>query len=106
MVSASGVQGRYKGLEDAKEALNGINSGNRLIAEVDSEGNLIRDPHIINGQQQEISKGFNKVWCDWSCINPLMDACQQYLDSISNTKALYLYKIFSVCTVHFYTFSL
>jgi hypothetical protein len=86
VVSASGVQGRYKGLEDAKEALNGINSGNRLIAEVDSEGNLNRDPHIINGIQQINSNGFNKVWCDWSCINPLMDACQQYLDSSSNRK--------------------
>ena len=81
MVNDSGVQGRYNVLEDAKEALNAINQGNRFIAEVNSQGILNRDPHMINGHQQIPQNGFNKYWCNWHCINRLMDACQEYLYS-------------------------
>ena len=81
MVNDSGVQGRYNVLEDAKEALNAINQGNRFIAEVNSQGILNRDPHMINGHQQIPQNGFNKYWCSWHCINRLMDTCQEYLYS-------------------------
>jgi hypothetical protein len=83
VVSDSGVQGRYSALEDAKNALNGITGikRNRFIAEVNNHGILIRDPQIINGHQQSISNGFNRDWCSWKCINPLMDVAQNYLDS-------------------------
>ena len=82
VVSDSGVQGRYNDLEGAKQALNDINSGNRLIAEVTGKGILNRDPHVINGHDQHPNNGFNKWWCGWNCINNLMDVCQDYLDSI------------------------
>ena len=74
-----GVVGSYTNLERAKERLNGIQSGNRLIAEVNAHGNINRDPHVVGGQNQLPSAGFNMQWCDWSCINPLMDICEEYL---------------------------
>ena len=81
MVRDSGVVGIYNDLEEAKQVLLGINSGNRLVAEVDSNGNLLRDPHIVDGQNQGMGMqaGFNKYWCGWSCINRLMDMCDIFL---------------------------
>ena len=81
VVRDSGVVGTYNDLEDAKQALMSINSGNRLIAEVDSNGNLLRDPHIVGGQNQGkgMQAGFNKYWCGWDCINRLMDMCDIFL---------------------------
>ena len=83
VVSESGVQSRYIVLEDAKQALNDINRGNRLIAEVNGQGILNKDPHVINGHNQISGNGFNNKWCNWNCINSLMDVCQEYLDSTS-----------------------
>ena len=83
VVSDSGVKGSYNDLDVAKNVLDGIRTGNRLIAEVGGTGILIRDPHMISGQNQTPSNGFNKYWCDWSCINRLMDLCQEYLDEHS-----------------------
>ena len=81
VVSDSGVKGQYNDLQDAKQELNGINNGNRMIAEVNSAGILNRDPHKINGNDQTLTNGFKKYWCGWSCINRLMDMCQTYLDA-------------------------
>ena len=81
MVSDSGVIGAYNDLQEAKQVLNGINTGNRFIAEVNSDGNLNRDPHFVGGQNQGAgtSAGFNKHWCDWPCINRLMDICEIFM---------------------------
>ena len=80
VISDTGVEGRYNELDAAKQVLKGITDGNRLIAEVDSTGNLIRDPHIISGQSQDAGNGFNHSWCSWTCINSLMDMGQAYLN--------------------------
>ena len=79
VVSDSGVKGQYKVLDDAKKVLDEINSGNRFIAEVSSQGILHPDPHTINGQDQNVANGFNKSWCDYSCIYRLIDICKTYL---------------------------
>ena len=52
-----------------------------MIAEVDAQGNLKRDPHVVGGQNQGAGKraGFNKWWGGWSDINSLMDICAKYL---------------------------
>jgi hypothetical protein len=73
--------GRYKLLENAKQLLNGINSGNRFIAEVMGHGVLNRDPHTINGQNQTNDNGFNNFWYGFNSIIGLMDTCQKYLES-------------------------
>ena len=90
MVRDSGVVGAYDDLEEAKQVLLGINSGNRLVAEVDSNGNLLRDPHIVDGQNQGMGMqaGFNKYWCGWSCINRLMDMCDIFLHPPKQVKYL------------------
>ena len=82
MVSYSSwtVKGAYKVLEDAKAALNVINSGYRLIAEVDGQGNLNRDPSIINGYNQVPDNGFNRNWYSGDDIKYMMDICQTFLD--------------------------
>jgi hypothetical protein len=82
VVSESGVQGRYKLLEDAKQMLNGIRSGNRLIAEVKGHGVLNRDPLTISGKNQTDDNGFNKLWYGVDSIIDLMDTSQKYLDSV------------------------
>ena len=72
-------------LENAKAELNGIIRNkklNRLIAEVDGENNLIRDPHVVGGQRQNAENGFNHFWHNWDSINRLMDMGQKYLDEI------------------------
>ena len=81
VVRDSGVVGTYNDLEEAKQALNAINTGNRFIAEVNADGSLDRDPHLVGGQNQGagISAGFNKHWCDWPCINRLMDICEMFI---------------------------
>ena len=81
MVTDFGVACKYNILEEAKEALNSINTGNRFIAEVSSEGILKKNPHMINGQSQTKDNGFNKFWCGWDCINRMVDVCQKYLES-------------------------
>ena len=81
VVSDSGVKGRYKSLEDAKQLLTEINSGNRLIAEVKGHGVLNRDPRSIGGQNQTNDNGFNNLWYGVDSIIGLMDTSQKYLES-------------------------
>ena len=98
-----GVVGRYFDLEQAKDILNTITSGARLIAEVvnynsvnlehetqnDKLGRwvnnnkLLRDPHKISGQPQAPEAGFNKAWGDWSVIFSLMDIAEKYLQNLT-----------------------
>ena len=70
--------GKYTDIETAKTVLGGINSGSRLVAEVDSTNALQRDPHTVGGQKQSqgYSAGFNKYWLGWSDINRLMNIAQ------------------------------
>ena len=80
----SGVKGIYTDIEEAKKKLNSMQSGSRvsrLIAEVNEFGKLMRDPHIVGGQNQGIAMGagFDKWWGDWNDINKLMDICEEFL---------------------------
>ena len=91
VVSDAGVKGMYDFLEEAKQILSGITNDrktNRLIAEVDINKKLNKDPHIISGKQQLPANGFNKHWQNWDSINALMVICQKYLDSTGNTRTL------------------
>ena len=83
VVHDDGVVGSYTALGSAKDALEGVDKQNRLIAEVDVRGELNRDPNKVGEGTQLQGKfseaGFNSYWCDWSCINKLMDICEEYL---------------------------
>ena len=82
VVRDAGVVGSYVDIEMAKETLKGLNSDqSRLIAEVDSANILQEDPHVVGGQQQTHSQGFNKFWSDWDDIKKLMEIAQKYLDN-------------------------
>ena len=80
--------GGYFELEKAKQSLKDIDSGSRLIAEVDGYGKLIRDPHIVGGQNQGLgtATGFNKDWEGFQVIDKLMDMSQAYLESSGISK--------------------
>ena len=78
-VRDSGVIGAFCNLEKAKQALIGIDSGNRLIAEINIEGTLKRDPHVISGQDQTPTNGFNKYWTNNPANQVLMDKVQKYI---------------------------
>ena len=82
VVSDIGVKGTYNSLELAKQALNNITSGNRLIAKVSKDG---IGPTKVCGQQQLSQDGSkddcNRVSCDGKCIKKLLDLGQKFLDS-------------------------
>ena len=84
VINETNVDGYFTFLEDAKEHLNRISSGYRLIAEVDSPRRLNRNPKTINGQLQSNDMGFNWYWRDSRSIEKLMDIGQRYLNSIGN----------------------
>ena len=87
VINETNVDGYFTFLEDAKERLNLISSGPRLIAEVDSPRRLNRNPKTINGQLQSNEMGFNWYWRDDDdsrSIDKLMDIGQAYLDSMGN----------------------
>ena len=46
--------------------------GSRLMAEIDTQRNLIRDPHKIAGIDQLPVNGFNKDWRGWNDINRMI----------------------------------
>ena len=78
-VRDSGVIGAFCNLENAKQALIGIDTGNRLIAEINVEGTLKRDPHVVGGQNQLPTNGFNKYWTDNPTNQALMNKVQKYM---------------------------
>ena len=85
VVRDSGVVGSYVDIEMAKTTMKGINSGSRLIAEVNS-ANILQRTYVavvydVGGQQQTQSQGFNKFWWDWPDIMRLLDIAQKYLDN-------------------------
>ena len=83
VVNGSSVVASYHYIEDAKERLSKIITGSRLIAEVDENGALKRDPHLVNGQNQTPENGFNKWWTGWTDINRMMDVCERYLQLLN-----------------------
>ena len=56
-----------------------IRDGRRLIAKVNQDGVLNRDPHYIDDIPQTAAHGFNSLWQDWNDINKMMDICEWYL---------------------------
>ena len=88
VVHETAVIGNYLDLKKAKEILNKVEKGQRLIAEVDGLGNLSRDSRIIGGQTQGTDEGFNSIWEDQKGIDMLMDTCQKYLDFTGKLKTL------------------
>ena len=62
--------------------MHGFKTGSRLIAEIDTQRNLIRDPHKIAGNNQESGNGFNKDWRNWGDINRMMDLGEEYLSKM------------------------
>ena len=79
VVAGDRVVEEFDDLEKAKERLNRIPNGSRLIAEIDGHGVLMRDPHFIDMIPQAPSQGFNKWWNGWEDINRMLDICEKYL---------------------------
>ena len=80
VVQDEGVVGRYFNIELAKKKLKSIQSGARLIAEVDDSNFVNEDPHWVGGQKQTSNNGFNKFWWSWHDIDRLMGIARKYLD--------------------------
>ncbi|CAB9513303.1 expressed unknown protein [Seminavis robusta] len=80
VVNDKKVVGGYPFLQGAKDKLNSIKDGQRLIAAV-KEGKVVRDPHIIDGQEQKTKNGFNKFWWGWPQINQMMDVAERYYEN-------------------------
>lgn len=76
------VKGHFRYLKHAKDYLNGFTIGSRLIAEIDTQRNLIRDPHKIAGIDQLPVNGFNKDWRNWGDINRMLDLGEEYLSKM------------------------
>ena len=76
------VKGHFRYLKHAKDYLDGFKTGSRLIAEIDSQRNVNRDPHKIAGKNQKPENGFNKYWGGWGDINRLMDLGEEYLSKM------------------------
>ena len=73
------VKGHFRYLKHAKDYLNGFTKGSRLIAEIDTQTNQIRDPHKIAGINQLPENVFNKDWRNWGDINRMLDLGEEYL---------------------------
>ena len=52
------------------------------MAEIDTQRNLIRDPHKIAGIDQLPENGFNKDWRNWGDINRMLDLGEGYLSKM------------------------
>ena len=119
VVTRNGVVGSYTDIKDAKqkmkpmrgtygyvEYIRGTNAWNRLIAEFNPiGGGLIRDPHIVGGQNQCPEEGFNKFWNNWDPdICDLMDIAAEFLklevQGLSTMNSQYQYKTNK--ELHFY----
>ena len=81
VVNENGVIGRYTDIEEAKQELKSNDGRLRLIAEVNTRGELNRDPHVVGGQNQAsgMKSGFDKHWRDRNDIDMLMENCFLYL---------------------------
>ena len=87
---------QFNNIESAKAELLKVTSRIRTIAEVESNGKLKRDPHVVGGQNQNQAEGFNKYWGGWNDINRMMDVAQRYLDGKKgNFKGASLNKIYN-----------
>jgi hypothetical protein len=86
VVAASQVVFDSKDLEECKKYLMDNythKSPSRMIAEVDTNGDIDADPHTVGGQNQGggLKTGFNKWWRDWNDIKVMNAAAKKWVEA-------------------------
>ena len=80
MVTENGVVGEFLDLVKAKQKISSINSGNKIIAEVNSKGELNTKPQKIDS----VLKDLNLQAVEEEQIYKLLSFSEQYLQSLKS----------------------